>query len=69
MKWNADKLSFSPCNNNTYFEEETIRTILLDTLAGLKYLHGEGIMHRDIKPQNLLMTEEGKVKIADFGVA
>lgn len=33
------------------------------------YLHEQGVMHRDIKPQNLLMTSEGRVKIGDFGVA
>jgi [calcium/calmodulin-dependent protein kinase] kinase len=69
MKWNAEDLSFSPCNSETYFSEENIRSIIIDTLEGLKYLHGEGIMHRDIKPQNLLMTDDDKVKIADFGVA
>jgi serine/threonine protein kinase len=37
--------------------------------AGLLYLHGRGIAHRDVKPDNLLMYENGTLRIADFGCA
>ena len=37
--------------------------------AGLAHAHVAGLVHRDIKPQNLLLTPSGKVKIADFGIA
>jgi serine/threonine protein kinase len=40
-----------------------------DVVAGLAYLHAEGVIHRDIKPQNILLTADGKAKIADFGAA
>ncbi len=43
--------------------------IARQTLAGLAYVHGEGIIHRDIKPANLLLFDGGVVKIADFGTA
>ncbi|KAI9266954.1 kinase-like domain-containing protein [Sporodiniella umbellata] len=38
-------------------------------LLGLKHIHASGVAHRDIKPDNLIMTHEGILKIGDFGVA
>jgi predicted Ser/Thr protein kinase len=35
----------------------------------LQYAHGEGVLHRDIKPDNILLDAKGRVKIADFGIA
>ena len=39
------------------------------TLAGLGYAHEQGVVHRDIKPQNILLTADGDVRVADFGIA
>jgi tRNA A-37 threonylcarbamoyl transferase component Bud32 len=43
--------------------------VLLDTLAGLAYAHGEGMVHRDVKPANILLTSRGQAVLTDFGIA
>jgi serine/threonine-protein kinase len=46
---------------------ELINEIFLQTIAGFAYLEANGILHRDIRPQNLLVRADGVVKIIDFG--
>lgn len=38
-------------------------------LRGLHYCHVRGVMHRDLKPQNILVSKDGRLKLADFGLA
>ncbi|GKV28831.1 hypothetical protein SLEP1_g37826 [Rubroshorea leprosula] len=49
--------------------EDTARKYLRDIVSGLMYLHAHNIVHGDIKPDNLLITSAGTVKIGDFSVS
>ncbi|ORZ38441.1 kinase-like domain-containing protein [Catenaria anguillulae PL171] len=49
--------------------EQECRLIFRDVVAGLEYLHTQGIIHRDVKPANLLRSNDGVVKLSDFGVS
>ena len=48
--------------------DEVIRIAMM-TLRGIEHAHDRGIIHRDIKPQNILLDTNGRVKITDFGIA
>ena len=49
--------------------EERVLVIGRQVLEGLGYLHGQGVVHRDVKAANLLLDMHGRVKLGDFGVA
>ncbi|KAJ4309875.1 hypothetical protein N0V94_008721, partial [Neodidymelliopsis sp. IMI 364377] len=51
------------------YTEEQSRCWLRDMILGLEYLHAQGIIHRDIKPDNCLITDDDVLKIVDFGVS
>src|SRR5687768_17145785 len=59
----ADEMAGGP------LPQARVRAVLLDMLEALAFAHRKGVLHRDVKPSNVLITEEGTAKIADFGIA
>lgn len=55
--------------HNPQRESPLVSRYFCQLLDGLEYLHSQGIVHKDIKPGNLLLTTDGALKISDLGVA
>ncbi|MCQ2821111.1 MAG: protein kinase [archaeon] len=60
---------FQHLKNEKIFSEEKVKLYAAMIGLGLGHIHQQGIIYRDIKPENILMDEEGYLKIADFGMA
>lgn len=55
--------------SNVQFSEFHIQNFMYQILCGLKYIHSADVIHRDLKPGNILVTTQGILKICDFGLA
>ena len=73
IEWVPEAHVFKPATwaqvESGYLAEDVIRKIVRDCVKALKHLHGRGIMHRDIKPQNVLVGKDDQTKLVDFGVS
>jgi protein kinase A len=54
---------------NKRLNEDTVRFYAAQIALAVGYLHGKGIMHRDLKLENILVDESGYLKIIDYGLA
>ena len=62
-------LSLQDLRERTQLSPEAVRTILLDALNGLEYIHNRGVLHRDLSPANIMISRDGIVTLVDFGLA
>eukprot|EP01096_Ripella_sp_DP13-Kostka_P013865 TRINITY_DN610_c0_g1_i1.p1 TRINITY_DN610_c0_g1~~TRINITY_DN610_c0_g1_i1.p1 ORF type:complete len:494 (+),score=244.84 TRINITY_DN610_c0_g1_i1:44-1483(+) len=51
------------------FSEERARFYCAEIVLGLEYLHNSGVLYRDLKPENLLLTDDGHICMTDFGIS
>ncbi len=55
--------------SSEYIDPDEVKLIIYELLKAVKYLHSAGVLHRDIKPGNVLLTSDKRPKICDFGLA
>ncbi|XP_034945866.1 serine/threonine-protein kinase fused [Chelonus insularis] len=65
----ADKELYEILDKTGRFTEERTRAIVCDLISALYYLHSNRVLHRDLKPQNVLLETNGTAKLCDFGFA
>ena len=76
LKWYI-VLEYCPCSLQTILDnshenkipEVECHDYFIQLINGLSYMHSQSVVHRDIKPGNLLLTNDGVLKITDFGTA
>jgi len=61
--------TFRAWSLSKYYDRDAAIQYFRDVLIGAALLHADGVVHRDIRPDNILITKDGKIKIIDFGMA
>ncbi|KAG6006065.1 hypothetical protein E4U21_007425 [Claviceps maximensis] len=56
-------------NGHGPLQTEHVRQFMLQLVDAVSYIHSKGVYHRDIKPENIFLTQEGDMKLGDFGLA
>lgn len=55
--------------NKGGLRKDVVRRVIFQVLSAIAFIHKQGVVYRDIKPENVLITEQGDVKLCDFGFA
>jgi serine/threonine-protein kinase len=56
-------------SNKVRFTDEDVAGVMCQVLDALQHAHDQGVWHRDVKPANIIMSRNGRLKVADFGIA
>ena len=65
----SDKIKEKKASTAGCFSEDEVMAIFVQICLALKYVHARKVLHRDLKAQNVFLTQAGIVKLGDFGVA
>lgn len=68
MEWADCGTLQNVIEKNTELNEETIKKTFLQVVKALEFVHSHGVVHQDIKPSNIMLLSNGKVKLGDFGI-
>ncbi len=69
MEWVEGRLLRQLMNEQGKFPPERAVKIALQIAAALEYIHGHGVVHRDVKPENIMVDAQDRIKLIDFGIA